>query len=214
LYYDVIAGDEDFLLDTDTLGSSSGTRVWLPVESPLGDDRSTEEVLEFLPRNDEARRLTPTTSSGALREYTIPADDSEIVEGATLEFLFTLGGLPVVTAADPTDPRTLVPWRIGFRRFIEQRGGVTILNNVIYPENGDQTVLTYDVPRAGMVTINVFTLDGQLVKTLIRGRQGEGRQIVSWDGINASGQIVASGLYFIRVVGPDIDEIRKVLVAK
>ena len=107
-----------------------------------------------------------------------------------------------------------MPWSIGLRRFIEQRSGVTILNNVIYPENGDQTVLTYDVPRAGMVTIQVFTLDGQVVKSLVRGRQGQGRQIVSWDGINASGQIVASGLYFIRVVGPDIDEIRKVLVAR
>ncbi|MBU8912609.1 MAG: T9SS type A sorting domain-containing protein, partial [Spirochaetales bacterium] len=214
LYYDAPVGDEDFLLDTETLGSDPGTRVWLPVESPLGDNRATAEVMEFLPRNDEARRLTPTTSSGALREYAIPANDPEITEGATLEFVFTLGGLPVVTAADPADPRTLMPWSIGFRRFIEQRSGVTILNNVIYPENGDQTVLTYEVPRAGMVTIQVFTLDGRLVKSLVRGRQGEGRQIVSWNGINASGQIVASGLYFIRVVGPDIDEIRKVLVAK
>jgi hypothetical protein len=214
LYYDVVAGDEDFLLDTDTLGSSGGTRVWLPIESSLGDDRTTEEELELLPHNDDARRLTPTTTTGALREYHIPANDREITEGVTLEFLFTLDGLPVVTAADPDDPRTLMPWSIGYRRFIEQRSGVTILNNVIYPENGDQTVLTYEVPRAGMVTINVFTLDGQLVKTLVRGRQGEGRQIVSWDGFNASGQMVASGLYFIRVVAPDIDEIRKVLVAK
>jgi hypothetical protein len=37
---------------------------------------------------------------------------------------------------------------------------------------------------------------------------------VSWDGRNRAGQAVSRGVYFIRIVAPGIDEIRKVLVAK
>jgi fibronectin-binding autotransporter adhesin len=37
---------------------------------------------------------------------------------------------------------------------------------------------------------------------------------VFWDGRNSGGRIVAKGIYFIRIVAPDIDETRKVLVVK
>jgi hypothetical protein len=37
---------------------------------------------------------------------------------------------------------------------------------------------------------------------------------MTWDGTNAGGNPVARGMYFVRVVGPDIDEIRKVMVIK
>ena len=35
-----------------------------------------------------------------------------------------------------------------------------------------------------------------------------------WNGTNNSGNAVARGIYFIRVVGPGIDETRKVMVVK
>ena len=91
---------------------------------------------------------------------------------------------------------------------------MTISNNVIYPLQNERTSITYELDRSGMVTAQVFTLDGNLVQVLHRGRQAAGQYVFHWDGTNMSGQVVARGLYFIRVVGPDIDEIRKVLVVK
>jgi hypothetical protein len=35
-----------------------------------------------------------------------------------------------------------------------------------------------------------------------------------WDGKNCGGRIVARGIYFIRVVGPGFEEMRKVLVVR
>jgi len=49
---------------------------------------------------------------------------------------------------------------------------------------------------------------------LTRGTQAAGTYTTSWDGKNRSGAPVARGIYFIRVVGPDFDEIRKVLVVR
>jgi len=91
---------------------------------------------------------------------------------------------------------------------------VTILNNVINPIAGQETTLMYDLEKAGMVSINVFSLSGDLVDVIYRGRQGAGSFTYHWDGRNSSGEIVARGVYLIRVVAPGIDEYRKVLIVK
>ena len=86
---------------------------------------------------------------------------------------------------------------------------------MIYPERGENTVLTYELDEAGMVNVMVFALDGTLVRTIHRGRQGAGTYRYTWDGRNQGDRVVARGIYFIRVVAPGgIDEYRKVIVAK
>ena len=96
-----------------------------------------------------------------------------------------------------------------------QRGGVTIMNNVINSDKKEQTYLRYHLVRPGRVTIQVYTLDGSLVKSIRRNEQrAAGEWVDTWDGTNNGGRSVARGMYFIRVVGPDIDEIRKVMVVK
>ncbi len=68
--------------------------------------------------------------------------------------------------------------------------------------------------KSGVVTAQVFALDGSLVKILQRGRQAAGDYSLLWDGRNEGGKVVARGVYFIRVVAPDTDETRNVLVIK
>ena len=206
LYYDV-KPDEQYI--TDRLGEE----IWLPIEIPFSDDPDDDDD-ELTPANPDARRLLPVSSSGATTEFTIPATDPEIRGGALVELIPEIDGIPAARYTDANDPTSILPWSFTYQTFVEQLSGVTILNNVIYPENNEQTLLRLNIERAGLFTVNVFSLDGQLVKTLLRGRQAIGEQLIPWDGTNTSGQIVASGLYFIRVVGPGVDEIRKVLIAK
>ncbi|MFW6261965.1 MAG: FlgD immunoglobulin-like domain containing protein, partial [Spirochaetota bacterium] len=203
LYYDV-APEEEYLTPDD---------YWVIEESEIVDDPQTQEV-ESVPRNDEARVLSPTLIDGPVREFVVPESDPEFEAGAEIEFMFSINGIPAARALDPNDPRSVDQWSFRLTPFVAQKAGVTILNNVIWPENGDKTMLSLDLERAGIITAQVFTLDGQIVDVLQRGRLAAGEHFLTWDGTNASGQIVASGLYFIRVVGPGIDEIRKVLVAK
>jgi flagellar hook assembly protein FlgD len=96
-----------------------------------------------------------------------------------------------------------------------QRGGVTILSNVIDPTKGDTVKLSYQLQKSGAVTATVFTLDGDVVARLVdSSNQSAGDYSVSWNGKNLGGRPVARGLYFIRIVGPGMDEIRKVLVVR
>jgi hypothetical protein len=142
----------------------------------------------------------------------------------TLEFYFHLDTSPPDLYVARLDPRGGQPWYRRVKPFsfrvldtVNQRSGATILNNVIDPTRGERTFLHYTLTRSGRVTIQVFTLDGNLVKVLQRGNQSENPSdgyTVSWDGRNEGGNIVARGMYFIRIVAPDIDEIRKVMVVK
>jgi hypothetical protein len=75
------------------------------------------------------------------------------------------------------------------------------------------TEIGYQIPRAGRVTLKVFNALGQEVRTLLDGRQEAGEHKIRWDGQDANGQDVASGLYFCRMeVGKFRKTVKMVLV--
>ncbi|POR01131.1 hypothetical protein AU468_08770 [Alkalispirochaeta sphaeroplastigenens] len=187
-------------------------QFWMPELLPGLIDPGVEGGV---PPHTGAMEIVPYDVDGTLRTFRIPGSSGPVSSGQELEFLFRAGGVGAARLLDPEDLLSLAPWRIALGTgFIAQRANVTILNNVIYPEAGESTVLVYELSRPGMVTVQVFSLDGSLIRTLQRGRQGRGTFRLAWDGRNNSNQIVARGIYFIRVVAPGVDEYRKVLIAK
>jgi hypothetical protein len=162
-----------------------------------------------------------STPSNHLYIYKFDKDIDDYKSPSRFDFLFHLYGTPVDLFAARLDTAASGPWYRRVRPFsfdihavTLQRGGATILNNVINPNNGERAYIRYHLVKSGRVTIQVFTLDGTLVKTLRRENRGAGEWVDSWNGTNNGGRPVARGMYFIRVVGPDIDEIRKVMVVK
>jgi hypothetical protein len=134
--------------------------------------------------------------------------------GAKIEMLFRYGNIYCARLTDGNDITSLAPWSFRISELKKQRGGVTILNNVINANKREKTILQVTMPKAGSLTVQVFTLDGNVVKVLDRGKRSAGTYSFYWDGTNGAGNAVARGIYFIRVVGPDMDEIRKVMVVK
>ena len=147
--------------------------------------------------------------------------------GTTITFLFDTGltvkhdgssgiGSPLyaLRLSDPNDVSSLDLWSIKLKSITTQRGGVSILNNVINPLDGEKAVLRLNMASAGSVNIMVMTLDGNIVTYLNRGEVESGEQFFTWDGKNTSGKVVARGMYFIRVMGNGIDETRKVMIVK
>jgi hypothetical protein len=122
--------------------------------------------------------------------------------------------LPCAFPADPNNPGSVRPFEYAYHSLIEQRGQVTITNNVIHPASGETAYLHYMMPRSGKITVTVFSLSGDIVNVLASGTQAPGEYTTAWDGKNRGGRIVARGIYFIRAVGPGFDEIRKVLVVR
>lgn len=105
-------------------------------------------------------------------------------------------------------------WSFKIKTIKQQRGGVTILNNVINVNAREQAVLEVNVPEDGNLNVFVMTVDGNIVKRLNHGRVNSGTHYYRWNGTNNASKPVARGLYFVRVVGPGIDETRKVLCVK
>lgn len=105
-------------------------------------------------------------------------------------------------------------WSFKIKSIKQQRGGVTILNNVINVNAREQAVLEVNVPEEGNLNVFVMTIDGNIVKRLNHGRVSSGTHYYRWNGTNNASKPVARGLYFVRVVGPGIDETRKVLCVK
>ena len=62
------------------------------------------------------------------------------------------------------------------------------------------TKISYSLPEATQVTLNIYNITGQKVKTLVNGVETAGIKTVTWHGTNQSGKNVASGVSFFRLV--------------
>ena len=76
--------------------------------------------------------------------------------------------------------------------------GYALHQNYPNPFNGC-TNIGYRVQAYGRVTLKIFNVRGQAVRTLAAGGQNAGWHQASWDGRDAAGRQVASGLYFCRM---------------
>ncbi|WP_191014081.1 FlgD immunoglobulin-like domain containing protein [Treponema zioleckii] len=105
-------------------------------------------------------------------------------------------------------------WSLSFSDVKSQRGGVSILNNVIDVNSKESAIIQVELPAAGNLNVYVMTLDGNIVRQLSKGRVNAGTHTFKWNGTNKNGKSVARGMYFVRVTGSGIDETRKVMCVR
>ncbi len=87
------------------------------------------------------------------------------------------------------------------------------INNYPNPFN-PTTTISYSLPESGMSSVKIYNLKGQLVNTLVNKEMQSGQHSVVWNGIDASGKLVSSGLYFTRVENVGKAVTRKILLSK
>jgi hypothetical protein len=202
------------------------TGLWLPIFNDMASLGAS--FVDLVPYTLPGTSTPEGYSVGSsLWNVPIGSDDPLVRSISTIDFYFSLGALNVKNplyvvrldaptgGAIPADwYRKLKPFSFDIHDVTKQRSSATILNNVIDPTKGERVRLSYQLVKGGQVTIQVFTLDGDLVQVLYRGNRAAGDYTAAWDGKNRGGRAVARGMYFIRIVGPEIDEIRKVMVVK
>ncbi len=86
--------------------------------------------------------------------------------------------------------------------------------NPFRPLQGQSVVIPYQVASPGHVTIKVWDLAGELVRTLVDGDEGNGNHRVSWDGRGDGGVLVGSGLYFVTLEAPGLKAVEDVGLIK
>ena len=93
-----------------------------------------------------------------------------------------------------------------------------LLANYPNPFN-PETWIPYQLAKSTDVTLSIYAADGKLVRHLILGYQDAGMyhsrtRAAYWDGKNAIGEPVASGLYFYTLTAGDFSATRKLLIRK
>ena len=76
------------------------------------------------------------------------------------------------------------------------------------------TTIRFDLPRDSHVSIEIFNILRQKVRTLIAGHPPAGSHKVTWDRKNQQGKRLSSGIYFYRFVSDDCSKLKKMLLLK
>jgi hypothetical protein len=76
------------------------------------------------------------------------------------------------------------------------------------------TTLAYSLKEPGHVTISIYNVLGQNVRTLIDEYQAAGNYTKVWNGHDDSGGEVASGIYFYRIKAGEFSDIKKMVLMK
>ncbi|RLC49624.1 MAG: hypothetical protein DRI23_08840, partial [Candidatus Cloacimonadota bacterium] len=105
--------------------------------------------------------------------------------------------------------------------FVSLRGDSSIipalekvtLSNYPNPFN-PTTTISYNIPKEGVVTLEIYNIKGQLVKQLVSGTQPEGYYDVVWNGKDDSGKQVSSGIYYYQITACGKSINKKMLMLK
>ncbi|MCX6832342.1 MAG: T9SS type A sorting domain-containing protein, partial [candidate division Zixibacteria bacterium] len=76
------------------------------------------------------------------------------------------------------------------------------------------TTISYDIPTRTKVTIEVFNVLGQSVQLLLYETKSAGSYHITWDGRDASGRPVSTGVYLYRFSAGDVVQTKKMLLVK
>ena len=91
--------------------------------------------------------------------------------------------------------------------------GFELLPNYPNPFN-DRTAISFYLPKQEFVQLDIYNILGQRLKTLLKQYFGPGEQQAWWDGRNASGSTVASGIYLYRLRADNYSKTRKMIILK
>ena len=90
---------------------------------------------------------------------------------------------------------------------------LSLEQNVPNPFN-PTTTISFMLPQKSKVILAIYDVEGRGVRTLVDESVGEGRHKYVWDGRNASGSPVSSGLYFYRLTAGNRTLTKKMVLLK
>jgi len=107
----------------------------------------------------------------------------------------------------------------GVATSIEQRESDALPSTIALHQNypnpfNPTTTIAFALKQAGRVSLGVFNTLGQQVTTLHSGLLPAGNHTIQWNGIDAGGNAVASGVYFYRIAIDSESQSRKMLLLK
>ncbi|NIT59936.1 MAG: T9SS type A sorting domain-containing protein [Aliifodinibius sp.] len=112
-------------------------------------------------------------------------------------FLSFTERLDVSTPVEPTEP-TIVK-------------GFSLQQNYPNPFNAS-TIISYHLGQYTPVRIDIFSVTGQHIKTLVERKQSPGSHKIRWDGKDSRGNSVSSGIYLYKLTTEYFTDSKKMIV--
>ncbi len=76
------------------------------------------------------------------------------------------------------------------------------------------TTIRFDIREKGQVSLRIYNVAGQLVRTLVDGELDAGSYAEDWNGLNDEGSKVASGVYFYRLEAGVFESVKKMVLLR
>ena len=76
------------------------------------------------------------------------------------------------------------------------------------------TNISYDIPEVAQVTLEIYNVSGQKVRTLAQGQHEPGRYRIQWNATNDFGNPLSSGMYIYRIHAGDFVSVKKLILMK
>jgi minor extracellular serine protease Vpr len=76
------------------------------------------------------------------------------------------------------------------------------------------TQISYNIPKSGLVKLQIFDILGRSVATLVNSEQEAGDHYVVWNGISSNGALASSGVYFYRLESGSFSKTERMLLLK
>lgn len=162
-----------------------GTAVDL-ANAPLGD---TDVVLSIV------KDPSWVATSCELVAFIQNLDTKEIIQGQKI-MIYNLVA-PPVAVSDPGLPALQ-----------------TRLASIAPNPFSSSATISYSLKDSAPVSLAVYNLKGQLVKTLVAETKAAGTHQLSWDGLDAGGNSVANGAYILRLSSGQEVSTRKLMFIK
>ena len=76
------------------------------------------------------------------------------------------------------------------------------------------TSINYQIPQLCYVTIEIFNLLGQRIRTLVDEQKNPGSYQIRWNGLDDQGQHVGSGVYLYKMQAADFTAMKKMVLVR
>jgi hypothetical protein len=88
-----------------------------------------------------------------------------------------------------------------------------LIQNYPNPFN-PSTVISYSIPQAGFVKLQIYDITGKQIRSLVNTNQQPGKYDISFNGKDDYGNSLPSGIYFYTLSSEKFSETRKMLMIK
>ena len=193
-------------------GSGNSTTATNTVDVPHSQGNSASST-------GKGKAKKTVSISQATTPGTQVVGETKVIVGSSTGLQATQGDATVVNAPTGTPGRSQIievaesanASPIHERPFEADRASLS--QNYPNPFN-PETVIGYTLAEASNVHLVIYNLVGQQVRVLVSNSQAAGQYRVRWDGRDASGYQVTSGVYLYRLVAGTQVEIRKMVLMK